>query len=71
MDIHEARLLDRLNDYQKIHRELQECTEDIEELLLLYDFDIESISQKFPVIKTIQKSSSHTPSKRIRAFFSK
>ena len=33
MDIYEARLLDRLKDYQRLQRELQECTEDIEELL--------------------------------------
>ena len=71
MDIHEARLLDRLKDYQKLQRDLQECTEDIEELLLLYDFDIESITEKYPVIHTIMKPSKRFPSKRIRTFFSK
>lgn len=71
MDIHEARLLDRLKDYQRLQQEMQECTQDIEELLLLYDFDMESITSKYPVVHTITKSSKRSPSKRIRTFFSK
>lgn len=71
MDIHEARLLDRLKDYQRLQQELHECTEDIEELLLIYDFDIESITSKYPVVRTIMKPSKRSPSKRIRTFFGK
>lgn len=70
MDRNEARLLDRLKDYQKLQKELQDCTEDIEELLLLYDFDIETITSNYPVLKTIMTPSKQSPSKRIRAFFS-
>lgn len=71
MDRHEARLLDRLKDYQKLQKEMQECTEDIEELLLLYDFDIESITKNYPVLRTVMKPSKKSPSRRIRTFFSK
>ena len=71
MDIHEARLLDRLKDYQKLQKEMQECTEDIEELLLLYDFDMEAITSKYPIVHTIMKPGKRSPSKRIRTFFSK
>lgn len=71
MDIHEARLLDRLKDYQRLQQELQECTEDIEELLLLYDFDMGSIASKYPVVHTIMKPSKKFPSRKIRTFFGK
>ena len=71
MDIHEARLLDRLKDYQKLQRDMQECIEDIDELLLLYDFDLDAISKSYPVLRTIMMSSKRSPSKRIRSFFGK
>ena len=71
MDMHEARLLDRLKDYQKLQKELHQCTEDIEELLLLYDFDIEAITENYPVVRTIMQPSKKSPSKRIRSFFGK
>ena len=71
MDTHEARLLDRLKDYQKLQKELHQCTEDIEELLLLYDFDIETITENYPVVRTIMQTSKRSPSKRIRSFFGK
>lgn len=71
MDMHETRLLDRLKDYQRLQQELQECTQDIEELLLLYDFDMESITSKYPVVHTIMKPNKRFPSKRIRTFFGK
>ena len=71
MDRHEARLLDRLKDYQKLQKELHQCTEDIEELLLLYDFDIEAITENYPVVRTIMQPSKKSPSKRIRSFFGK
>lgn len=71
MDMHETRLLNRLKNYQKLQKELHQCTEDIEELLLLYDFDIEAITNNYPVVHTIMQSSKRSPSKRIRSFFSK
>lgn len=71
MDRHEARLLDRLKDYQKLQKEMQECIEDIDELLLLYDFDIDSISSKYPILQTIKVSSKNSPLKRMRTFFGK
>lgn len=69
MDRHEARLLDRLKDYQKLQKEMQECIEDIDELLLIYDFDMDSITSKYPVLQTIRSSSKSSPLKRMRAFF--
>lgn len=69
MDRHEARLLDRLKDYQKLQKEMQECIEDIDELLLIYDFDMDSITSKYPVLQTIKAPSKSSPLKRMRAFF--
>lgn len=40
MDRHEAKLLDRLNDYYKTKKELEEIREDIEEILVLYNFEV-------------------------------
>ena len=40
MDRHEAKLLDRLKDYYKIRKELEEIQEDIEEILSLYNFEV-------------------------------
>lgn len=69
--MHEARLLDRLKDYQKLQKEMQECIEDIDELLLIYDFDMDSITSKYPVLQTIKVPSKSSPLKRIRSFFGK
>lgn len=40
MDRHEAKLLDRLKDYYKTRKELDEIQEDIEEILSLYGIEV-------------------------------
>lgn len=40
MDIHEAKLLDRLKDYSKRKEELNEIEEDIIEILALYGLKV-------------------------------
>lgn len=50
MEAREARLLDKLKRYEKLKKEIKECRQDIEELLLTYDFNLDEISNDFPAI---------------------
>lgn len=67
MDIHEARLLDRLKEYYQAKKEMEECLRDIEELLLLYNFDIEEIAHNYPVLHEVHTPDSNKPKRKIRA----
>lgn len=64
MEAREARLLDKLKRYEKLKKEIEECKQDIEELLLTYDFDLDEISNNFPAIHDFR-----TKSKRIYTTF--
>ena len=66
MDRHEAVLLDRLKDYYHAKKDMEEALADIEEILLLYDFDIENIHQAYPSIDTIISADRETPIRRKR-----
>lgn len=69
MDSQEIQLIDKLNRYSELQKELQKCTQDIEELLLLYNFDIDEISRTYPVIKEIYHSKKSNMTKRIKTYF--
>lgn len=66
MDIHEAKLLDRLKDYYRAKQDMEEAIKDIEEILLLYDFDIDEISHNHPVVQEIYNFKKKKPVERIR-----
>lgn len=66
MDIHEAKLLDRLKDYYRAKQDMEEAIKDIEEILLLYDFDIDEISHNHPVVQEIYNFKKKNPIERIR-----
>lgn len=66
MDIHEAKLLDRLKDYYRAKQDMEEAIKDIEEILLLYDFDIDEISHNHPVVQEIYNFKKKNPVERIR-----
>ena len=64
MEAREAKLLDKLKKYEKLTKEIEECRQDIEELLLTYDFDLDKISSNFPVVRNFKNKS-----KRVYATF--
>lgn len=66
MDTHEAKLLDRLKDYYRAKQDMEEAIKDIEEILLLYDFDIDEISHNHPVVQEIYNCKKKNPIERIR-----
>lgn len=66
MDTHEAKLLDRLKDYYRAKQDMEEAIKDIEEILLLYDFDIDEISHHYPLVQEIYNSDKKNPIERIR-----
>lgn len=57
MEAREAKLLDKLKKYEKLTKEIEECRQDIEELLLTYDFDLDKISSNFPVVHNFKNKS--------------
>lgn len=57
MEAREAKLLDKLKKYEKLTKEIEECRQDIEELLLTYDFDLDKISSNFPVVRNFKNKS--------------
>ena len=66
METYEARLLDRLKDYYHAKKDMEEALLDIEEILLLYEFDIEEIAQKYPVLHEIKSTASKKSVGKIR-----
>ena len=71
MDQYENQLLEKLQKYQKLQKEIEVCQEEIETLLLVYNFDIESIVQNYPIIQTFCSPGSRKPHRRMRAWFSR
>ena len=67
MDKHETQLLDRLKDYYQAKIDMEKAIIDIEEILLLYEFDIDEVSQHYPVIREIYNHGKKRPVKKIRA----
>ena len=67
MDIHEAKLLDRLKDYYRAKQDMEEAIKDIEEILLLYEFNIEEITKKYPILEEAKANASKKSTRKIRA----
>lgn len=66
METYEARLLDRLKDYYHAKKDMEEALFDIEEILLLYEFDIEEITKKYPILKEAKTNASKKSARKIR-----
>lgn len=68
MDIHEARLLDRLKDYYTAKKDMEEALIEINELLLLYDFDITNIAKQYPIIDNLYHTDEKKNTKKMRTY---
>lgn len=68
MDMHEAKLLDRLKDYYTAKQDMEEALIEINELLLLYDFDIIEIAKKYPIINNLNHTDNKKKVKKIRTY---
>lgn len=66
--MHEAKLLDRLKDYYTAKKDMEEALIEINELLLLYDFDIIEIAQKYPIINDLHNTDDKKKIKKVRTF---
>ena len=67
METYEARLLDRLKDYYNAKKDMEEALFDIEEILLLYEFDIEEITKNYPILEEVKANASKKSTRKIRA----
>ena len=69
MDIYEVELLNKLKDYYTHKNAMEDALTDIQNLLLLYDFDIYDIVEQYPIIDDLCTPNDKKANYKIRTHF--